>query len=52
MKRKSPQFLYPDHPMYTGVVDAINRNYEVHTAGKTAEEIERLRLNAEVQFQA
>ncbi|WP_460421774.1 hypothetical protein [Pseudomonas sp. ZL2] len=52
MMRKSPQFLNPDHPMYTDAVDAMKRFHEAQAMGKAAEEIEHLRLIAEAQFQA
>lgn len=52
MKRISPQFLSPDHPMYTDAVDAMKRFREAQATGKAAEEVERLRLIAEAQFQA
>ncbi|MNM53672.1 hypothetical protein D3C76_1632190 [compost metagenome] len=51
MKCKSP-ILYPDHPMYTDAVDALRRYHEAQGAGRPADEVERLRLIAESQFQA
>ncbi|MBI6917644.1 hypothetical protein JET68_02405 [Pseudomonas monteilii] len=51
MKCKPP-ILYPDHPMYTDAVDAMRRYHEAQGAGRPADEVERLRLIAESQFQA
>ncbi len=51
MKCKPP-ILYPDHPMYTDAVDALRRYQEAQASGEPAEEVERLRLIAESQFQA
>ncbi|MCE1055910.1 hypothetical protein [Pseudomonas alloputida] len=47
-----PPILYPDHPMYTDAVDAMRRYHEAQRAGRPADEVERLRLIAESQFQA
>lgn len=47
-----PPILYPDHPMYTDAVDAMRRYHEAQKAGRPADEVERLRLIAESQFQA
>ncbi|AVD90015.1 hypothetical protein [Pseudomonas sp. SWI44] len=52
MNNKLPPVLYPDHPMYTDAVTAMKRFHEAQAAGKPAEEVERLRLIAEAQFQA
>ncbi len=38
--------------MYTDAVDAMKRYHEVQASGESAEEVERLRLIAESQFQA
>ncbi|EJT85493.1 hypothetical protein PPS11_08000 [Pseudomonas putida S11] len=38
--------------MYTDAVDAMKQYHEAQAAGHPAEEIERLRLIAEAQFQA
>lgn len=38
--------------MYMDVVDAMKRFHEAQAAGKAVEEVERLRLIAEAQFQA
>ncbi len=38
--------------MYTDAVDAMRRYHEAQISGRTTEEIERLRLIAESQFQA
>lgn len=51
MKRKPPA-LYPDHPMYTDAVDALRQYHEAQAADRPADEVERLRLIAEAQFQA
>ena len=51
MKCKPP-ILYPDHPMYTDAVDALRRYHEAQGSGRPADEVERLRLIAESQFQA
>ncbi|MCE0966333.1 MULTISPECIES: hypothetical protein [Pseudomonas] len=51
MKCKPP-ILFPDHPMYTDAVDAMKRYHEAQASGESAEEVERLRLIAESQFQA
>ncbi|HDS1693703.1 hypothetical protein GEV38_07095 [Pseudomonas sp. 13159349] len=52
MKPKQPEVLMPDHPMYTDAVDAMRRYHEAQGAGRPADEVERLRLIAESQFQA
>lgn len=52
MKPKQSEVLMPDHPMYTDAVDAMKRYHEAQAAGEPAEEVERLRLIAESQFQA
>ena len=44
--------LNPDHPMYTDAVEAMKQYHEAQASGHPAEEIERLRLIAEAQFQA
>lgn len=49
---RRPPLLYPDHPMYTDAVDAMRRYHEARDAGRPADEVERLRLIAEAQFQA
>ena len=51
MKCKPP-ILFPDHPMYTDAVAAWRRHHESKASGAPAEEVERLRLVAESQFQA
>ncbi|MBA6119038.1 MULTISPECIES: hypothetical protein [Pseudomonas] len=51
MTQKTP-FLYPDHPMYTEAVEALKLYHEAQASGCLAEEIERLRQIAELQFQA
>ncbi len=51
MKHKPPA-LYPDHPMYTDAVDALRHYHEAQAADGPADEVERLRLIAEAQFQA
>ncbi|MNO70698.1 hypothetical protein D3C76_615930 [compost metagenome] len=51
MKCKPPA-LDPDHPMYTDAVDALRRYHEAQSSGRPADEVERLRLIAESQFQA
>ncbi|MCX2858857.1 hypothetical protein OO256_22475 [Pseudomonas sp. DCB_CB] len=38
--------------MYTGAVDALRRYHEAQAAARPADEVERLRLIAEAQFQA
>ncbi|MNR55735.1 hypothetical protein D3C85_1761680 [compost metagenome] len=38
--------------MYTDAVDALRRYHEAQGAGRPADEVERLRLIAESQFQA
>ncbi|MHC5127159.1 hypothetical protein ACYST8_13965 [Pseudomonas inefficax] len=48
----TPPILYPDHPMYTDAVEALKRYHEAQASGEPAEEVERLRLIAESQFQA
>ncbi|MFJ4385466.1 hypothetical protein ACIP02_14095 [Pseudomonas sp. NPDC089408] len=52
MKPKQPEVLMPDHPMYTDAVDAMKRYHDAQVAGRPADEVERLRLIAESQFQA
>ncbi|MGB5954963.1 hypothetical protein [Pseudomonas sp.] len=47
-----PPLLLPDHPMFTDAVDAMRRYDEAKADGASPEEIERLRLIAESQFQA
>ncbi len=47
-----PPLLLPDHPMFTDAVDAMRRYDEAKAAGASSEEVERLRLIAESQFQA
>jgi hypothetical protein len=42
----------PDHPMFTNAVDALRRYHEAKDDGLPAQEVERLRLLAESQFQA
>ena len=44
--------LNPDHTMYTDAVDAMKQYHEAQASGHPAEEIERLRLIAEAQFEA
>ncbi|MFV3337934.1 hypothetical protein [Pseudomonas sp. 43(2021)] len=51
MKCKPP-ILYPDHPMYTDAVEALKRYHEALASDEPAEEVERLRMIAESQFQA
>ena len=51
MKCKPP-IHYPDHPMYTNAVQAWKRYHEAQASGEPAEELERLRLIAEAQYQA
>ncbi|MNP17267.1 hypothetical protein D3C76_1096960 [compost metagenome] len=51
MKHKPPA-LYPDHPMYTDAVEALRHYHEAKDEGLPAEEVERLRLQAESLFQA
>jgi hypothetical protein len=51
MKCKPP-ILFPDHPMYTDAVEALKRYDEAQASGEPAEEVERLRMIAESQFQA
>lgn len=50
MKCKPP-ILFPDHPMYADAVD-MKRYHEAQASGEPSEEVERLRLIAESQFQA
>jgi hypothetical protein len=38
--------------MYTNAVDAMKRYHEAQASGEPVEEVERLRLIAESQFQA
>ncbi|MNC68948.1 hypothetical protein D3C75_1195950 [compost metagenome] len=52
MKAKLSQVLYPNHLIYTDAADAMKRYHEALAAGRSSEEIERLRLIAESQFQA
>jgi len=52
MKPKQSEILMPDHAMYTDAVDALRRYHEAQRAGGHADEVERLRLIAESQFQA
>jgi len=47
-----PPLLLPDHPMFTDAVEAMRRYDEAKAAGASSEEVERLRLIAESQFQA
>lgn len=47
-----PPFLYPDHPMYTDAVEAWKRYHEAQASDEPPEEVERLRMIAESQFQA
>lgn len=51
MNRKPP-ILYPDHPMYTNAVQAWKLYHEAQASGEPAEELERLRVIAESQYQA
>lgn len=51
MKCKPP-ILSPDHPIYTDAVEALKRYHEAQASGKPVEEVERLRMIAESQFQA
>lgn len=44
--------VLPDHPLYTQAVDAMRRYHEAKDGGALADEVERLRLLAEAQFQA
>lgn len=50
--KHTPPPLYPDHPMYTDAVDALRQYHEARAANRPADEVERLRLIAEAQFQA
>ncbi|MEW9678441.1 hypothetical protein [Pseudomonas sp. TE50-2] len=52
MMRKTPQFPIFGHPMYMDAVDAMKLFHEVQAMCKAAEQIKRLRLFAEAQFQA
>ncbi len=44
--------LMPDDPMYVEAVNALKRYHEAEAEGVTGAELERLRLLAELQFQA
>lgn len=53
MKFKSlSKVLMPDDPMYVEAVNALKRYHEAEAEGVTGAELERLRLLAELQFQA
>lgn len=52
MKKDLSKVLLPDHPMYTDAVDALKRYHQAQANGVTGNELERLRLMAEHQFQA
>ncbi|WP_392545666.1 hypothetical protein [Pseudomonas sp. CJQ_8] len=52
MKPKQSEILMPDHAMYSDAVNALRRYHEAQDAGKPVDEVERLRLIAEAQFQA
>ncbi|MEH6416566.1 hypothetical protein [Pseudomonas sp. CGJS7] len=52
MKNDLSKVLLPDHPMYTGAVDALKQFHQAQANGVTGAELERLRLMAEQQFQA
>ncbi|MEZ1436060.1 hypothetical protein QVM41_07160 [Pseudomonas shirazica] len=49
---KPPQILPPDHPAYNEAVEAMRRYHEAKARGAPAVEVERLRLIAEILFQA
>ncbi|WP_410480467.1 hypothetical protein [Pseudomonas sp. DCA-1] len=44
--------LLPDHPMYTGAVEALRRYHQAQADGLSGIELEHLRLTAEHLFQA
>ncbi len=52
MKPRAPDLLMPDHPMFTNAMDALRQYHEAQAADRPADEIERLRLIAEAEFQA
>lgn len=52
MKNDLSKVLLPDHPMYTGAVDALKLFHQALANGVTGAELERLRLLAEHRFQA
>ncbi|MEB6589597.1 hypothetical protein MXM82_10690 [Pseudomonas asiatica] len=52
MKPRVPGLLMPDHPMFANAVDALRQYDEAQAADRPADEVERLRLIAEAQFQA
>ena len=52
MKKEFFTILQPGNPLMSQAIDALKRYHEAQAAGKSAEEIERLRLEAEGLFQA
>ncbi len=42
----------PDHPLYTGAVEALERYHHAQAEGVSGTELERLKLMAEQRFQA
>ncbi|HDS0925548.1 TPA: hypothetical protein QDZ23_000149 [Pseudomonas putida] len=52
MKPKNSEILMPDHAMYEDAVEALKRLHDAQASGRPADEIERLRMIAESQFQA
>ncbi len=44
--------LEPDNPLMTQALDALKRYHEMQAAGQSAEDVERLRLEAEGLFEA
>ena len=49
---KTFPIIFPDHPLYTGAVEAMKRYYEAQLNGCPSHEIQRPRQIAEMQFRA
>ncbi|WP_434120371.1 hypothetical protein [Pseudomonas fortuita] len=52
MKKEVFAILEPGNPLMTKAIDALKRYHEAQAAGLPAEEVERLKTEAEQLFQA
>lgn len=52
MKRQFDAMIMPDDPAVIDAIEALKRYHQAKESGKPAVEVERLRREAEQQFQA